>query len=194
MAATALEARPLRRRLGGRDGVAVRRCGVGARDWTSWDGTATVLSCGLAGGLDTALAPGTLLIPAVVATPGRPPRACDPELVERLRAAAHVCGLTAQGGTLVTLDHVVRGRERERWAGRGFSAVDMESAILAAAAPRFAAVRVVLDTPARELGGDWQRPGRALADPRNWREALWLARVAPGHCALVAEVVDAALA
>jgi hypothetical protein len=51
---------------------------------------------------------------------------------------------------------------------------------------------VILDTPARELNADWLRPVRALSDPRNWAEAMWLAREAPRCARRAAEVVAAA--
>ena len=56
-------------------------------------------------------------------------------------------------GPLACADHVVRGTERGTLAAQGALAADMESAWLApAAAGRpFAVVRVVVDTPAREI-------------------------------------------
>jgi 4-hydroxy-3-methylbut-2-enyl diphosphate reductase len=56
-------------------------------------------------------------------------------------------------GPLASVDHLVRGAERWVLADEGALAVDMESAWLApAAAGRpFAVLRVVLDTPAREI-------------------------------------------
>ncbi len=56
-------------------------------------------------------------------------------------------------GPVASIEHLVRGAERGVLAGEGALAVDMESAWLApAAAGRpFAVLRVVLDTPAREL-------------------------------------------
>ena len=56
-------------------------------------------------------------------------------------------------GPVASVDHLVRGAERGVLAGEGALAVDMESAWLApAAAGRpFAVLRVVIDTPAREI-------------------------------------------
>ena len=64
-------------------------------------------------------------------------------------------------GPVASIEHLVRGAERGVLAGEGALAVDMESAWLApAAAGRpFAVLRVVLDTPAREL----HRPLATLA-------------------------------
>ena len=78
-------------------------------------------------------------------------------------------------GPVASVDHLVRGAERAVLAGEGALAVDMESAWLApAAAGRpFAVLRVVLDTPAREI----HRPLTALADGiAAWRA---LRRAAP---------------
>jgi 4-hydroxy-3-methylbut-2-enyl diphosphate reductase len=56
-------------------------------------------------------------------------------------------------GPLASADHVVRGAERDLLAGQGVLAVDMESAWLAsgAAGRPFAVMRVVVDSPEREL-------------------------------------------
>jgi len=108
--------------------------------------------CGVAGGLVPELAPGTVVIPDEVAMGTDWTVRCDAELVHRLRDAARRLGLDPHAGPLVTLGSVVRGRERAVWAGRGAVAVDMESAVLVRASPGPAAVvRVVLDTPSREL-------------------------------------------
>ena len=65
-------------------------------------------------------------------------------------------------------------REGIRRCGHG-------DALLAAMVPRVAAVRVILDTPAHEISPAWVNPRRAAADPRNWREAAWLARWVPRY-------------
>jgi 4-hydroxy-3-methylbut-2-enyl diphosphate reductase len=78
-------------------------------------------------------------------------------------------------GPVASVDHLVRGAERGLLAGEGALAVDMESAWLApAAAGRpFAVLRVVVDTPAREIN----RPLATLAGVlAAWRE---LRRAAP---------------
>jgi 4-hydroxy-3-methylbut-2-en-1-yl diphosphate reductase len=70
-------------------------------------------------------------------------------LVGALRAA----GLTAHAGPIVSVDHVVHGAERAELAASGAVAVDMESAMLAAAADGgpLAVLRVVVDTSRRPL-------------------------------------------
>ncbi len=61
-------------------------------------------------------------------------------------------GLTARVGPLISVDHVVRGAERERLHQAGAIAADMESAWLAPGAGTrpLAALRVVLDAPGHE--------------------------------------------
>jgi 4-hydroxy-3-methylbut-2-en-1-yl diphosphate reductase len=96
-------------------------------------------------------------------------------------------------GPIASLDHVVRGAERDLLAEQGVLAVDMESAWLApgAAGRPFAVLRVVLDTPERELTrplatlagafGAWRALRRAAPALSAWgqaagRRALLLAR------------------
>ena len=81
-------------------------------------------------------------------------------------------------------------REREAWASVGFAGVDMETGLIDA--PRIAAVRVVLDTPQRELSAEWVEPLRALRSPRNWPQLFWFARNAPRFARRAAQVVAAA--
>jgi 4-hydroxy-3-methylbut-2-en-1-yl diphosphate reductase len=77
-------------------------------------------------------------------------------------------------GQVASVDHVVHGTERDVLADAGALAVDMESAWLApAAAGRpFAVLRVVLDTPAREI----YRPLATLSGGLTaWRALRWAA-------------------
>jgi hypothetical protein len=188
VAAMAVEARPLRRRLAGNPTVRVQQGGIALSRWTDASHQ-LLISCGLAGALASDVSTGTVVIPDVVALGSGERRRCDEDAVASLRDAAARCGVTAHTGAVVTADHVVAGAERALWAVRGYVAVDMESALLAQRAPRFAVVRVILDTPVRELSAAWARPGRAIATPWLWGEALWLARVAPRLCDLVARIV-----
>ncbi|MBO0682084.1 MAG: hypothetical protein J2P45_02920 [Candidatus Dormibacteraeota bacterium] len=108
--------------------------------------------CGLAGALGAGLAPGTVLVPEELAMGSEWTVGCDAGLVRRLSEAAHRLGLEPENGPLLTVPSLVTGRERGEWAGRGPLSVDMESATLVRAARGPAAVvRVVLDTPDREL-------------------------------------------
>jgi hypothetical protein len=95
---------------------------------------------------------------------------------------------------MLSADGVVTGAHRARWAARGFVAADMETALLAGMVARVAAVRVLIDTPRREISSAWERPGRAALDPRNWLQGAWLARVAPRLSTRAARVVAAAIA
>lgn len=104
-----------------------------------------------------------------------------PDGVTPCSSGAIVAALAALGiervhvGPLACVDHLVHGAQRGLLAGAGVLAVDMESAWLApAAAGRpFAVLRVVLDTPAREI----YRPLATLAGGlKAWRA---LRRAAP---------------
>ncbi len=104
-----------------------------------------------------------------------------PEGVTRCSSGPIVAALAALGmervhvGPVASVDHLVHGTERGVLAGEGVLAVDMESAWLASAAVGrpFAVVRVVLDTPAREI----YRPLATLAGGlKAWRA---LRRAAP---------------
>jgi 4-hydroxy-3-methylbut-2-enyl diphosphate reductase len=88
--------------------------------------------------------------------------------------ALEMHGVRAQLGRILSVDHVVRGLEREALFAEGAVAVDMESAWLAeAAAGRpLCVVRVVLDAPAAEI--------HPLSMLKNGRRALAaLRRLAP---------------
>lgn len=156
------------------------------------EGHTTVISCGLAGGLHHHHATGTVVIPyEVLRTDGTTLR-CDVELVEALIRAARARGIEGVTDPIVTTTQIINGDQRRAWSERGYAAVDMETGLLNA--PRVAAVRVVLDTPLRELSEEWLRPARALLNPSLWPEAIWLARHGPRCAALAAEIVRDALA
>jgi hypothetical protein len=155
--------------------------------------TPVVLSVGLAGGLTADLVSGTVVIPAQVARQDGVLIPCDPAWSAALERASRQLGYPTSTATLLSADALVTHAGRELWAKRGFAAVDMETAVLAGMARRIAAVRVVLDTPTRELSPAWERPGRAALNPRNWREGAWLVRSAPRYCRRAALVVATAL-
>lgn len=183
VAATELEARELRRRLPDarivKSGVALAAVGPSFAQ--------SVVSCGLAGGLRTGVATGTLLIPREVRRPDGHVLHCDEMLVEELAAGARRLGIEPVFDPLLTADGIVNGAAREHWAAQGYAGVDMETGYINA--PHVAAVRVVLDTPQRELSNDWNNPLRAMLKPWNWPQAFWLAREAPRAAALAARVV-----
>jgi hypothetical protein len=186
LAATRLEERAARRELA-HLGVAVVRSGVG-RGGTFED---TVVSCGLAGGLRRGVPSGAVLIPSEVARPTGERIVCDREIAARLRDAARALGETPLDAPLLGASALVRGDARRAWAERGFAGADMESGAIVA--PRLAVVRVVLDTPERELSDAWLQPRSVFLRPQAWRELPWLARHAVRYARLAAKIVRNAL-
>ena len=186
VAATALECKALRREL---PGAHIIQTGIALEQTRDVLGP-TVVSCGLAGGLRADLPAGTLLIPREVRRPSGETLCCDEELVELLTSRARALGVEPIFDPLVTSSEIVNGSARTQWAGRGYAGVDMETGLLDA--PRVAAVRVVLDTPQREISAEWRRPLIAILKPWNWSQALWMAREAPKSAALAARVAAAA--
>ncbi|GAA0400610.1 lipoprotein [Microbispora corallina] len=122
---------------------------------------------GLGGALDDGLRPGDVLVATEVRWDGAVlPCPYGPALAADLARA----GLPVRTGPLVTSPRVVHGAGRRRLAAEGARAADMESGPLAAAAEGrpFAAVRVVVDTPAVPLLSPATVPG-ALAALRALR-------------------------
>jgi hypothetical protein len=146
-----------------------------------------VISCGLAGGLHRDLHTGTVVIPRTVLRPDGTTMTCDPDLTQALTDAARSLGTNCVLDPIVTPAHIVTGDDRLLWAQRGYAGVDMETGMLHA--PRIAAVRVLLDTPLRELSEEWLHPHTAILKPWLWPEALWLARHAPRCADLAARIV-----
>lgn len=184
VAATSVELRALRNaRTSARvvdSGVAFAHCDPSSLGLT-------VISCGLAGALRGDLPTGTPVIADRVRRPNGEELICDRALVLQLATAARRAGLEPIVASIVTSSNVVSGEQRDRWAREGYAAADMESGLIVA--PRVGVVRVILDTPARELSAAWLRPARALANPLLWGQALWLARHAARCSAVAANVV-----
>lgn len=161
-------------------------------------GAEALVSWGLAGGLDPALAPGSVVVPSAVLADGAcfP---CDAEWAAAVRAAARagVTSATApavSAGTLlgVAAPLATPAAKAQAHAETGAVAADMESGAIAAAAAEagvpFIAVRVVVDASGDALPpqaehwidarGDL-RPlaalGAALA-PAEWPRLVVLAR------------------
>lgn len=183
--ATSLEYKALRRAL---PSARIVLAGIGLSNLKEPLGS-RVLSCGVAGGLRADLETGTLLIPREVRRPDGSTMRCDDELVQALLRAARSLGVEPVTDPLLTSDTIVNGKSRGIWAERGYAGVDMETGRIAA--PRVAAVRVVLDTPVYELSSDWSRPMLAILRPKNWAQARWLAREAPRAAGLAGRVVAA---
>jgi hypothetical protein len=183
IAATELEVAALRREL---RHVPIVKTGVGLASVRAPLGE-LVVSCGLAGGLRDDLPTGTVLIPREVRRPDGGVLECDRELVDAFAEGARALGIEPVFDPMVTASAIVTAGERADWAARGYAGVDMETGRLDV--PRVAAVRVVLDTPQRELSKDWERPVLAMLKPWNWPQAVWLAREAPRAARVAARVV-----
>jgi len=187
IAATALECNALRREL---PSARIVQTGIALANLREELGE-IVISCGLAGGLRPDLPTGTVLVPREVRRPGGGMLRCDEELVAAFATSARRLGVEPVFDPLVTAERIVHGASRAQWAEQGYAAVDMETGLIDAA--RVAAVRVVLDTPQREISEDWRVPAMAMLKPWNWPQAIWLARAAPRAARLAARVVAGAL-
>jgi 4-hydroxy-3-methylbut-2-en-1-yl diphosphate reductase len=168
----------------------VVRVGIGGRPPGRMPGI--VISAGLCGGLLPEQAPGTVVIPTEVVDEQGVTHACDAGVVAALGKAARYLRFPVTSGSLISTSAMVTGPERGKWAGRGHVAVDMESAAAAESAQRFGVLRVILDTPSRELSGAWAEPARAIRQPSNWSEAIWLGVNAPRYALRVGAVLEAA--
>jgi hypothetical protein len=185
--AMGVEAWGVRRRA---RGIRVTQVGIGG---SAAPGDASiVISAGLCGGLLPDQAPGSVMIATSVSDESGATHVCDADVAARLERAARSLGFPVVTGSLISTRALVTGSGRGDWARRGHVAVDMESAAAAATAPRFGTVRVILDTPRHELSPAWVNPGRAIRNPANWREALWLAIHTPRYALRVGAVLEAA--
>lgn len=185
--AMSVEAWGVRRRA---TGIQVVEVGIGG---SAAPGDASiVISAGLCGGLLPDQAPGSVVIATGISDETGATHACDPVVAARLVRAARSLGFPVITGSLISTGAMVTGSGRGDWARRGHVAVDMESAAAASTAPRFGTVRVVLDTPRHELSPAWVNPGRAIRNPANWGEALWLAIHTPRYALRVGAVLEAA--
>jgi nucleoside phosphorylase len=151
-----------------------------------------VISAGLCGGLLSGQVPGTVVVASQVVDENGVTHVCDPGVVAALERAARYLRLPVIGGSLLSASALVTGSARAEWAGRGHVAVDMESTGIAASAQRFGVLRVILDTPQHELSPAWEEPGRAVRNPANWSEAIWLGINAPRYSLRVGAVLEAA--
>jgi hypothetical protein len=187
--ATALETRAVRRAA---PSLHVVETGVSL---SRLDGAAlgdVVVSCGIAGALQAGLPTGSVMVPDRVLRPDGEMLACDEELVGRLDDAARRLGLIPSRGALVTTMTLLSGPERARWAQRGYQSVDMETGLIRA--KRVACIRVVLDTPDRELSDAWLRPWTIPLRPDAWGQVGWVTREAPRCAQLAASVLAEAFA
>jgi 4-hydroxy-3-methylbut-2-enyl diphosphate reductase len=126
---------------------------------------------GLCGGLDPELQPGDVIVASELQGGKGAHKLADPEaLVDAIRAL----GTAARLGPIRSEGHTARGAEREQLRESGAIAVDTESRWLAEAAGDrpFAVLRVVVDTPHRELL-------RLGTIPNGLRALATLRRIAP---------------
>lgn len=128
-------------------GAARARAAARSAAWTTADAVAVA---GFCGAVVEGLRPGDVVVADEVRGPDGA-TGCESGPLVRALAAAGIERVHV--GPVACADHVVHGAERRALAREGVLAVDMESALLApAAAGRpFAVLRVVLDTPAREI-------------------------------------------
>jgi hypothetical protein len=190
VAAMENEARPVRRLA---PQLRLIRAGIGLANMTGPLSTSVAFSVGLAGGFDPGLSPGTVVIPDQVSREDGVMLRCDIPWSAALERASLRLSFPTVTLPMLSAAGLVTHAGRATWFEKGFAAVDMETALLAAMVPRVAAVRVILDNPSHEISPAWVNPRRAVADPRNWREAAWLARWVPRYTRRAALVIAAAL-
>jgi 4-hydroxy-3-methylbut-2-en-1-yl diphosphate reductase len=148
------------------------------------DPAASLVVMGVCGGLDEGCEPGDVVI-AEELLDGE--QSVDRRLIcpsaEPLVEALERRGIAVRRGGVVSVAHIAHGEKRVELRERGAIAVDMESAWLAdgARGRPFAVIRVVADTPSREV----TRPLLTLAGVG--RAALSLRRVAAAFEGLVSE-------
>jgi 4-hydroxy-3-methylbut-2-en-1-yl diphosphate reductase len=148
------------------------------------DPAAGLVVMGVCGGLDEACEPGDVviaeeLLDGELAAEERLP--CPS--AEPLADALERHGIAVRRGGVVSVARIAHGEKRVELRERGAIVVDMESAWLAAGARGrpFAVIRIVADTPSREV----TRPLLTLAGAG--RAALSLRRVAAALEALLSE-------
>ena len=149
LAAEARLARPLGCRIAVGGGTA-----AGARKAARrliGEGVTSLVSFGLAGGLDPGLHPGDLLVPSSVLEPGSRPRPTDTRLSHHLG-----CGTVPKGVLLAGTTVIAEPAMKQRlWNETGAMAIDLESGPAAEAALEeglpFAALRAICDPAWRRL-------------------------------------------
>jgi 4-hydroxy-3-methylbut-2-enyl diphosphate reductase len=113
---------------------------------------AAVAVAGVCGSLHERLTPGAVIVASEVRGAGPARELREAKSLARILEAR---GVAVHLGPIHSVDHLLRGSERESLARTGALAVDMESAWLAPLAESlpFAVLRVVSDGPGHELFG-----------------------------------------
>jgi 4-hydroxy-3-methylbut-2-enyl diphosphate reductase len=166
----------------GARGLRVRKTGMGpersraAVPLLQSDPAAALVVMGVCGGLDHECEPGDVVIAEELLDGehrGEDARLACPS-AQPLAEALERHGLRVRRGTVVSVGRIARGDARVELRERGAIVVDMESAWLAPGARErpFAVIRIVADTPSREV----TRPLLTLAGAA--RAALSLRRTA----------------
>lgn len=148
------------------------------------DPAAALVVMGVCGGLDEGCEPGDVIIAEELLDGEQPlDRRLGCASAEPLAEALEHRGIMVRRGRVVSVARIAHGEKRVELRERGAIVVDMESAWLAAGARGrpFAVIRVVADTPSREV----TRPLLTLAGAG--RAALSLRRVAAAFEGLVGE-------
>ncbi len=148
------------------------------------DPAAALVVMGVCGGLDHACEPGDVIVASeLLDGEGSSDERLACASAEPLARALERRGVAVRRGAVVSVARIAHGEKRVELRARGAIAVDMESAWLApgAAGRPFAVIRVVADTPAREV----TRPLLTLAGAG--RAAVSLRRVARALEGLVGE-------
>jgi 4-hydroxy-3-methylbut-2-en-1-yl diphosphate reductase len=133
-----------------RTGMGPRRA-RGAVPALAADPARALLVMGFGGGLDEHGEVGHAVVAEAVLGPDGERVVCSGS--EQLAAALLSAGMTVRRGVVASVARLAMGEARTRLRERGAIAVDMESVWLAAAAGGrpFAVVRIISDTPGREL-------------------------------------------
>jgi len=129
--------------------VEVVRTGMGPARSSRWPpARRPTLVAGVGGALTEEIRPGDVVVATEVGGPrGAVPSPAGPLLAGALRRT----GLRVHLGPIASTAGIVSGSARHALAQTGALAVDMESAPLAPGEAPFAAIRAIVDTPARPL-------------------------------------------
>jgi 4-hydroxy-3-methylbut-2-en-1-yl diphosphate reductase len=161
------------------DRVRVHRVGIGPRSATRAtrlmrSDHGPVLVAGFCGALSDDLEPGDVVLASELRSPDGTTTTCpDPAI---LAGVLRRGGLRVHVGPIASSARLVTGARRSELRESGAVAVDMESAWLAAAIDPgpLVVLRVVLDTPRRELRRPWQTLGGVAVAYRSLRRACSL--------------------